>query len=90
MKRKELMRLFSITLATMICIVCTACGRTDSSATEMTSENSNVIETVTDEGDDMIPEMPEGEAPDGNPGERPDGEMPGNPPGGGFGGGFGF
>jgi hypothetical protein len=34
--------------------------------------------------------MPEGEAPDGQPGEMPDGEAPGNPPdgeGGGFGGG---
>lgn len=87
MKRKELMRYFTISLATMMCIVCTACGKTDSSA-ETASETVTVTETVTEESEGMMPEMPEGEAPGGAPGERPDGEAPGNPPGGGgFGGG---
>ena len=89
MKRNELKKILSLAIVTIMCVAVTACGQTATSTegidTVVTQEST--VEESSNPSD--APEKPDGEAPDGAPGNKPDGEAPGNPPegGGGFGGG---
>ena len=96
MKKNELRRILSLALVTGMCAAVTACGQTSTvssgsdeiAATQESSTEDNAVPSDK-QNDQIIPEKPDGEAPDGAPGEKPDGEAPGNHPegGGGFGGG---
>ena len=89
MKKNELKKILSLAIVTIMCVAVTACGQTATSTegidTVVTQEST--VEESSNPSD--APEKPDGEAPDGAPGNKPDGEAPGNPPegGGGFGGG---
>lgn len=100
MKLKELKRILSIAIVTIMCTAVTACNQADASSSTTETSITQEVENEESEAPADMPEgeapegepgeMPEGQAPDGAPGEMPDGQAPGNPPdgeGGGFGGG---
>lgn len=100
MKLKELKRILSIAIVTIMCTAVTACNQADASSSTTETSITQEVENEESEAPANMPEgeapegepgeMPEGQAPDGEPGEMPDGQAPGNPPdgeGGGFGGG---
>lgn len=89
MKRNELKKILPLAIVTIMCVAVTACGQTVTSTegTDTVVTQESTVEESNNPSD--APEKPDGEAPDGAPGNKPDGEAPGNPPegGGGFGGG---
>ena len=89
MKRNELKKILSLAIVTIMCVTVTACGQTATSTegTDTVVTQESTVEESSNPSD--APEKPDGEAPDGAPGNKPDGGAPGNPPegGGGFGGG---
>ncbi len=101
MKKRDIKRILSIGMVTIMCGAVTACGEAGASTAGTTTTISEDTAAPTGEApeggapDEQAPDgqAPDGQAPDGqapgNPpeGGAPDGQAPGNPPGGGFGGG---
>ena len=97
MKNKDIKRILSIGIITVMCAAVTACGQAAGSGTA----SENVVSESTTDGnvsnsdesqdkEDALSEGADGQAPDGQaPGNPPDGQAPGNPPDGQPGGGFG-
>ncbi len=88
MKKRDIKRILSIGIVTVMCAAVTACGEAGAStagtATTVSEDTAAPTEEVTD-GQSSDKEAPEGGAPDGQApdGQAPDGQAPGNPPEGG-------
>ena len=100
MKIKEVKKLVSITLVTVMSLAMVACGTASNSSASTTETSATETSQEMQDGEAPEGQAPEGEAPEGAPNgeapegapdgeapDKPDGEAPDGAPGGGFGGG---